>query len=297
MKPPNFEYVRADSLEHAMQVLSATRGNDVKLLAGGQSLVPLMNFRLARPRVLVDLNRIPGQSYCREADGRVEFGPLCRHRDLELNSTITSRCDAIREAVPLIGHVAVRQRGTVVGSFAHADPLAEWGTLGMLLDAVVRVESVDGSREVAAKDWFQGFYQTDIRENEVVTSVSIQLPETSGRTGTAFAEVTRRHGDFCLASAAALIAVDDNGRLVDVRLIVSGLKTVPWSLADRTSAYVGALPAGELWNRISDELPGADEVSADLHASGATRRAIAQSLARRVLASAAARADARLRGA
>ena len=122
--------------DQAKQALAATGDGDAKVLAGGQSLVPLMNFRLARPRALVDVNRIPDQSYRRVRGGRVEIGPLCRHRDIERDAAIMSSCDAIREAVPLIGHVAIRERGTVVGSFAHGDPLAEWSTLGVLLGAV-----------------------------------------------------------------------------------------------------------------------------------------------------------------
>lgn len=297
MKPPDFEYVRADSLEEATRALADTIGGDIKVLAGGQSLVPLMNFRLARPRALVDINQIPDQSYRRIANGHVELGPLCRHRDVELDPAIMRRCDAIREAVPLIGHVAIRQRGTVVGSFVHGDPLAEWSTLGVLLNAVVRVERAGSSREVPAEDWFKGFFDTDLGPDELATAVAFDLPEAMGMTGTAFMEVARRHGDFCLASAAAVVQLDEGGNLRALRLVVSGLKTVPWSLGTRASEYLGQSPAEGLWAQIADELPAPDEVASDLHASGETRRMMGHALVRRVLASASARADARRRDA
>lgn len=293
MKPSSYEYIRAGSLEDAKQALAATGDGDAKVLAGGQSLVPLMNFRLARPRALVDVNRIPDQSYRRVRGGRVEIGPLCRHRDIERDAAIMGSCDAIREAVPLIGHVAIRERGTVVGSFAHGDPLAEWSTLGVLLGAVVRVERVGGARDVSAQDWFLGFFQTALRHDEMATALSFDVPEASGATGTAFAEVARRHGDFCLASAAALVELDDAGEVRGLRLVVSGLETVPWSLGERASAYLGAAPSARLWERVADELPPASAAPSDVHALGATRRAMAHALAGRVLASASARADAR----
>ena len=293
MKPPDFKYVRVDSLEEAKQALSVATDDDAKVLAGGQSLVPLMNFRLARPRMLVDINHIPDQAYHRVENDHVELGPLCRHRDVELDQAIMVRCAAIREAVPHIGHVAVRQRGTVVGSFAHGDPLAEWSTLGVLLNAVVRVEREGGSREVPASTWFKGFFDTDLDRDEVATSVGFDLPEGSPLTGSAFSEVSRRHGDFCLASAAAVVQLDEAGDISAVRLVVSGLKTVPWSLGSRASEYRGQAPTEALWTRLAGELPGEKEITSDLHASGATRRAMAHALARRVLFMAAMRAEKR----
>ena len=295
MKPPDFEYLRVDSLEEAKQALAVSSSDDAKVLAGGQSLVPLMNFRLARPRTLVDINHIPDQAYRRIENGRVELGPLCRHRDVELDPAIMGKCAAIREAVPLIGHVAVRQRGTVVGSFAHGDPLAEWSTLGVLVNAVVRVEREGRAREVPASTWFKGFFDTDVDRDELATSVAFDLPEASPLTGTAFAEIARRHGDFCLASAAAVVQLDETGDVRALRLVVSGLKTVPWSLGSRGSEYLGQVPSDALWARLADELPGDSEVASDLHATGATRRAMAYALARRVLSSAAARAEKRRR--
>lgn len=291
MKPASFKYVRADSIQGAVSALGVGADDDVKVLAGGQSLVPLMNFRLARPQTLLDINPIPGQSYHRSTDGRMEVGLLCRHRDVELDDTIVGRCDAIREAVPLIGHVAIRNRGTVLGSLVHGDPLAEWSALAVLLRARVRLESVSGARQVDADTWFRGFFQTDIRPDELASSATFEIPESAPGTGTAFQEVARRHGDFCLVSAAAMVRMADPGRIGEVRLVVGGLQPTPWQAPEVVAGCVGQRPDSQVWEELARALPGPDTgISSDIHASASTRRRMAQTLVRRVLAAASARA-------
>jgi carbon-monoxide dehydrogenase medium subunit len=175
--------------------------------------VPLLNLRLARPAAIVDLNSIADLAYHRLEDNVLVVGALCRQRDLERDQDVLNRCAAIADALPLIGHVGIRNRGTVIGSLAHADPAAEWPVLALLLDATIVVARAGGARRsIHARDWFTGVFSTNLRTGELAVEARIPLP--GPRTGTAFVEVARRHGDFALGAAAALVRLDAAGRVV-----------------------------------------------------------------------------------
>ena len=271
MKPAPFVYHAPGDVDGALRLL-ADLGERARPLAGGQSLMPLLNLRLVRPEAIVDLNTIGELSYHRVEDGVLVLGALCRQRDLERDPAVLGRCAAIADALPLIGHIGIRNRGTVVGSLAHADPAAEWPVLALLLDATIVVARAGGSRRsVAARDWFKGVFSTDLRPGELAVEARIPLPEA--RTGTAFVEVARRHGDFALGSAAASVRLDAGGRVVESRVALGGFDSVP-VLATPDPAAVGA------------EINPVD----DIHATAAYRRKLAATLAKRALALAENRA-------
>src|SRR6266702_6185931 len=200
MKPAPFEYHAPTDLGEAVRLLAAL-GEHGRLLAGGQSLMPMLNLRLARPEAIVDLNRITALAYHRLDDETLVIGALCRQREIERDKEVLARCAAIADAIPLIGHIGIRNRGTVVGSLAHADPSAEWPVLAVLLDATLEVEGVAGRRSIAAQDFFKGLFATDLRPGELVVEARFPLPPAGA--GSAFIEVARRHGDFALGAAAA----------------------------------------------------------------------------------------------
>src|ERR671936_754799 len=199
MKPAPFDYAAPTELEEAIELLGR-HGPEARPLAGGQSLVPLLNFRLARPSLVVDLNRIQSLAYNRASDGALVVGALCRQRDLELDPEVMRRCAAIADALPLVGHVAIRNRGTVLGSLAHADPAAEWPALALLLDATMRVTGPDGERQLPATDLFTGVFDTALRPGELLVETTFPWPAKGA--GTAFVEIARRHGDFALVAVA-----------------------------------------------------------------------------------------------
>ena len=264
MKPAPFAYHAPADVEAALRLL-ADLGDRGRPLAGGQSLMPLLNLRLARPEAIVDLNSIAELAYHRLEDDVLVVGALCRQRDLERDPQVLGRCAAIADALPLIGHVGIRNRGTVVGSLAHADPAAEWPVLALLLDATVVVARAGGARRsIHAHDWFTGLFSTDLHAGELAVEARFPLP--GPLTGTAFVEVARRHGDFALGAAAALVRLDAAGHVIDSRLVLGGCDSVP----------VLATPDPDA---VAAEINPVD----DIHATGAYRRKLASTLARRAL--------------
>ena len=257
MKPAPFEYHAPTEVAEAVRLL-ASYGEDARPLAGGQSLVPLLNLRLARPKAIVDLNRIESLAYHRLEGDVLVVGALCRQRDLERDRSVLERCAAVADAVPLIGHLGIRNRGTVVGSLAHADPAAEWPVLAMLFDAILVAVGPGGRREIPAARFFQGAFSTALDPGELLVEARFPLPPPSA--GTAFVEVARRHGDFALGAAAAVVDGDD------VRLALGGFDSVPLRVAPDPDAAPAAV------NPIDD-----------IHAPAAYRRKLAGALAKRAL--------------
>lgn len=290
MKAPPFDYVLPRSAMDAHEVLSdaARSGIVAKVLAGGQSLVPLMNFRLARPDRLVDINRIDELRYIEVDDGGVRLGALCRHADVEHHRPLLSRVAAIADAIPLVGHPSIRLRGTVGGSLAHGDPLAEWVSLALLLDASITLSSSSTTRVVAAPAWLEGYLQTAAHDDELVEEVAFPLPQPDGTESSAFVELARRHGDFCLVSAAASIRVGEGGRVEQARLVLGGVGAVPRRVEAAEAALTGEQPTAESIGRAVASL-GELEAVGDLHASAAYRRHTAGVVARRALEAAAGR--------
>ena len=290
MKAPAFEYVLPESLAEVHEALSEARASDVvaKILAGGQSLVPLMNFRLARPDRLVDINRIGALRYHDSAAASLRVGALCRHADIEKNRHLVARVGALADAIPLIGHAAIRSRGTVVGSLAHGDSLAEWISLALLLDGTVLLSSTAGERVVPAGEWLQGYLKTAAEDDEIVREASFSLPGDSD--GTAFVELARRHGDFCLVSAGAFLALGERGTIASARVVLAGIGPVPFRDQAIESLLAGEPATAETFERVVAALPksGAQD---DVHATAAYRHHAIGVITVRALMTAARRAQ------
>ena len=217
MKPAPFRYLAPRSAEEALSYL-AEYGYDAKVLAGGQSLVPTMNFRLAQPAVLVDLNRASELFYVNEvADGTVHLGAMTRQRTVEQSAVVARRVPLLHATMPHIAHVQIRNRGTIGGSLAHADPAAELPAVMVALSAQFRLRSLQGERTVAAEDFYIGLFTTDLQPDEILAEIVVPPPPP--RTGWAFQEVARRHGDYALVGAAATVTLAADGRCSAARLI------------------------------------------------------------------------------
>ena len=210
MKPPPFAYFAPTSVQEAAQLL-AEHGDDAKVLAGGQSLIPLLSLRLARPAVLVDLNGVDELSFI-DANGSTTIGAMTRHRTVERSAVVAVNVPLLAAAVPYIGHAAIRTRGTVGGSLSHADPAAELPAVALALDATFVARSAKGGeREIAAVDFFAGYFTTALEPDEVLTS--IRFPNAAPGTGVSVQEMARRHGDFAMVAAAVSLAPDGDARI------------------------------------------------------------------------------------
>ncbi|MFC9976004.1 FAD binding domain-containing protein [Spirillospora sp. NPDC127200] len=277
MKPPPFGYHAPRTVDAAVAALAAGGG---KVLAGGQSLVPLLNMRLAAPAELVDINRVAGLDTLEADAAGVRVGALARHARVERSAGAARVQPLLRRALRHVAHPAIRNRGTVVGSLAHADPAAELPAVLALLGGHVEAASVRGRRTVAARDLFLGPLETSLAADEL--AVAAFFPALPPRTGTAFAEIARRHGDFALAGAAAVVTVDGDGRAETARAAFLGVGGAPVVL-DLTEAAASGRVARHVRDRIDPE--------PDLHAGADYRRHLTGVLAERALA--AATADAR----
>ncbi len=291
MRPAPFQYFAPRDLGEAVDLL-ARHGDDAKALAGGQSLVPMMNMRLARPAVIVDLNRVAGMDRIElDGSGALRIGALARQHALETDGLVRSRAPLLSDAAPFIGHLQTRARGTVGGSVAHADPAAELPACMVALGTRLHVQSARGRRTIAAADFFQGLLATALEPDELL--VEVEVP-AAARAGHGFAEVARRHGDFALVGACAHLELDDVGRCRNPRLVFFGMTDTP-----HAALAVGAVN-GESADRVRLEAVGraaADEMEprADMHATAAYRRDVARALGAEVLAAAGTRALAALR--
>ncbi len=216
MKPAPFEYHNPDSLEQALDIMSQ-HADEAKILAGGQSLVPAMNFRVVQPSVLIDLNRIRELSFIREEGETICVGAMTRERHLEFDSSIAKRIPLLTEATPFIAHPQIRNRGTIGGSIVNADPAAELPVLMLALNARLKAKNVSGERWIDAHDFFAGMFTTALAPDEIL--VEIELPFMSPRTGWSFMEVAPRAGDYALMGVAALVTLDENGKCKQVKLV------------------------------------------------------------------------------
>ncbi len=279
MKPPKFEYHAPKSLEEALEALGRYDG-DAKVLAGGQSLMPLLNFRLARPAALVDLNRIASLAYIREQDGQVRFGAMTRQRTIEFSPVVARRLPLLSEATKWVGHLPIRTRGTIGGSIAHADPSAEYPAVLAALEGEVVARGPKGERVVKAKDLFLTYLTTSLESDEVLSE--IRLPVMPMGAGFALEEFARRHGDFAIVAIAALV-VRDAARCKQARLATAGAGPVPVRLRaaeeilERDGVTDAAIDAAA---RRAAELVSPDS---DIHASADYRRHLTMVLTRRAL--------------
>ena len=287
MKPPAFEYLAASSVEEAVAALAAHDG-DAKVIAGGQSLVPMLNFRLLEPALLIDINRVPGLSFIETDGDGLRIGALTRHHALETSDLVRERFPVLSEAMRHVAHLAIRNRGTIGGSLSHADPAAELPMMTMLLDATVIAAGSNSTREIPASDFFEGALATTLGQDEMVTE--IRFPPLAAGTGWGFEEIAQRAGDYALAAAAATVTLSGS-TAGEVRLAMTGVGETPLRIGDAETALIGtAFAESDIENAVAAVAEAVDPMS-DVHASADYRRHLAQALARRVLASAWRRAN------
>lgn len=280
MKPPVFKYVRVDSIGGALSALAENRG-EAKILAGGQSLVPMLNFRIASPRVLVDINPVMELDYIRVEVGWVRIGARTRQRALDRSLDVKRKCPLLAEVVKWIGHPEIRNRGTVGGSLVHADPTAELALVAILLDSQVKIQGNGKSRTVGAADFFQGIMATSIAEDEILTEVS--YPVAPARSGYGFRELCIRHGDFAVVAAAVQLTVGGNGRCTEARVAVAGAGPTPLRIRGAEEVLVGNNGTDEVFDAAAARVPGEVEPFSDLQGSEAYRREMARVFVRRAL--------------
>lgn len=282
-----FDYRAAGSVQEAVDLL-AEHGDDAKVLAGGQSLIALINLGLAQPSMLVDINRLGDLDRVELRDGFLVVGALTRHATAERSETIRRACPLLAEAIPLIGDCQVRNRGTVGGSMAHADPVAELPTVAMCLGAVMRVEGMSGAREVAAADFFLTYLTTAVGPGELLTEV--RFPVSPPGTGASFQELVRRKGDFAIVAAACTVALGSDGVCTDVRLALAGVGPRPVRATAASDVLLGQAPSPELLQEAARVACLGLDPESDVMASAEYRRAMAEVYARRALAQAVERA-------
>jgi len=285
MKPAPFAYYAPSSVADALDAISRTDDpEDLKVLAGGQSLVPMLNLRLAQPGTLLDINGLGRELGSIELDpAAVRVGALVRQRAAERSAVVTQWCPLLAEALPQVAHVQIRTRGTVGGSIAHADPAAELPAVALALDALLHVTGPRGERSVPASDFFRGFFTTALAPDELLSR--IDFPRLPAGTGTSFAEVSRRRGDFALVAAAAVVTVRDN-RIADARLAFAGVAPCPVRSAVAESVLLGAEPTPDIVQSAAQAAAGALTPQADVHCSASYRRHVARVLASKTLTTA-----------
>jgi CO/xanthine dehydrogenase FAD-binding subunit len=287
MKPAAFDYIVVDSVEAAVAALAAA-GGDAKIIAGGQSLVPMLNFRLLKPSILVDINRIPKLAFITESEKAIKVGALTRHHQLETSPVIAKHLPVLGSAMTHVAHLAIRNRGTIGGSLSHADPAAELPMMALLLDATIEIASASGRRTIAARDFFLGAMSVDLGEGDVVTEIA--FPKLPPKTGWGFEEVSRRSGDFALAAVAVTMTVSD-GKVTQAHIAMTGVSPAPKRLGKVEAMLAGKSLEPNLVEAVSDAARGGVELDTDLHASADYRRHLVGVLAGRAVTAAWRRAQ------
>jgi carbon-monoxide dehydrogenase medium subunit len=289
VKPPKFEYHAPATVDEAVALL-ARYGGEAKVLAGGQSLMPLLNFRLTRPAALVDLNRIAALAGIREHDGQLRFGAMTRQRAIEFSPLVARRLPLLVEATRWVGHLPIRTRGTIGGSIAHADPAAEYPAVLVALEGEVVARGSRGERVIGAADLFQTYLTTSLAPDEVLTEV--RLPALEPGSGWAFEEFARRHGDFAIVGIAAVVVLE-GGRCRRARLAAAGAGPVSVRLREAEAVLEGEGVGEPAIQRAAEAAARAVEPDSDLHASAEYRRHLTRVLTARALRRAVARAEGR----
>jgi aerobic carbon-monoxide dehydrogenase medium subunit len=287
MKPAPFDLEIARSVEEVLSLLTDA-DREVKVLAGGQSLVPLMNFRLARPVVLVDLNRLPELQYIREHDGGLVIGAMTRQSALERSEVVARLSPLVAEAMPWLAHTPIRNRGTLGGSLAHADPAAELCTVALALDVTLVARSGRGERVIPVEDFFVGPFTTSLQVDELLTEV--RLPPFPNGAGWAFEEVARRRGDFAMLAVAVVLQLEPDGRVALARLAYASMGPKPLRGTHGERVLIGQLPTPEIFARAAQAAMDDLDPGDDLHATRAYRLQVGQALTSRALARALDRA-------
>jgi aerobic carbon-monoxide dehydrogenase medium subunit len=286
MKPAPFSYHRARSADEAVSLL-AELGDDAKLLAGGQSLVAMMNFRLARPAALVDISRLDELRYVRADNGGMRIGALALHRDLErlADPGLLAGFGLLPRAARYIGHYAIRAAGTFGGSIAHADPAAEWCMAALLFDAEIVARGPGGERVIGVGEFFTGFLETELRPDEMIVEVRLPAP----RPGTAICEFARRHGDFAIVAVAAAVE-REGGVCRDARIVLGGVGGTVQRATGAEAALIGSSLDDEEIEAAAREAAAGTDPPGDIHGSAEYRRHLVRVLTARALGEAAAHA-------
>jgi carbon-monoxide dehydrogenase medium subunit len=287
MKPAPFMYMAPRSLEEACSLL-AEHGDDAKVLAGGQSLGPLMNLRLSTPGVLVDINRIPDLDGIISVGGSVRIGALARQRSAERSSVVGMDAPLVVEALQSVGHLGIRNRGTVAGSIAHADPAAEMPAVLTALRGSVRAVGPGGGRVIPASELFESYFTTTLDPDEIV--VEVLVPARSPGTGQAWLEFAQRHGDYAMVGVGASLSFDDAGVCRDAALVCTGIDSVPYDASAAAATLVGGVVTEEDRSELAQRVSSECSPSSDIVADAKFRRRLVRVLVARTLAAARLRA-------
>jgi len=287
MKPAPFKYIAASSLGDAL-ALKAEHGDDAKFLAGGQSLIPTMNFRLARPTILIDINKIDGLAGIRASSGATRIGALTRYRALQRDAAFAMAFPLIGEALPHIAHPQIRNRGTIGGNLSHADPASELPAIAVALGARFRVQAAKQERWVEAPDFFVGALTTGLKPDEML--VEIELPLAKPRTGSCFMEIARRRGDFAIAGTAVIVTLDERDECIEVRLAFCGVGETPIDASSAADALVGNKPTETAIIDVAKSVQAMIDPGGSVHATADYQRHIAGVLTERALQTACQRA-------
>lgn len=290
MKPARFDYVRADTIEQALEVL-AEHGGDAKIIAGGQSLMPMINFRLVKPAVLIDINRIPGLEVIDDQGEQLRMGALARHRMTASDPVIARKLPILRDVMHHVAHMTVRNRGTFCGSICHADPAAEMPMIAQMFDGQVEIASAKGQRVMPITEFLVGSLVNALEPEEMVTAITIGTSATG--TGCGFEEFSRRHGDFALAAVAVTCLADEENAIRDARIGMTGVGETAMRMRDLEALVEGRRLDETLEAEIAAWLSDSLSPNSDIHASADFRRNLSGALAVRAIRKAHASALAR----
>ncbi|WP_019155211.1 FAD binding domain-containing protein [Robertmurraya massiliosenegalensis] len=255
MKAVEFEYFRASTLDDAINLLDSYQ-EDAKILNGGQSLLPVLNMRLARPKYVIDINEITALGNITIENDVLKIGAVVRHNTAETSELIKEKVPLLAQALPHVGHTQIRNRGTLVGSIVHADPSAEVPLIALLLDAYLEVTSKESERIIPITEFYFGYMLTDLQPYELVTSVNFPLRKlpSGGNRGTAFVEVARREGDFAIVEAACQMDINAEGKIAEVRLGIGGVGPAPLRLVEVEAFLNGKEPSSALFKEASQKI-------------------------------------------
>lgn len=288
MKPAPFDYADPRTVDEAVSLLQEHEG-DAKILAGGQSLVPLLNMRLARPGIIVDIGKLAGLDYIRDDGDALAIGAMTSQRSIERSSLVQEQQPLLQAATSYIAHPQIRNRGTFGGSIAHADPAAEYPALAIALDMQMKAAGPKGERVIGAADFFVTYLTTALEQNELLTE--IRVPKLPDNSGWSIQEVARRHGDFALAGAIVTLTLADGGSCSDARIALFGVGSMPLRAREAEQLLIGQELNDGLIERAGQRASAEiDEPLSDIHATSEFRRHLTGVLTRRGLSEALARA-------
>jgi CO/xanthine dehydrogenase FAD-binding subunit len=282
MKPPAFKYIAVRTIDDAVKQL-ADHGDGAKILAGGQSLTPMLNFRLLHPEVLVDINPVKELDFISERNGALSIGAMTRHRTIENSKLVREKYPLLAKAAEEVGHLAIRTRGTFGGSLAHADPAAEFPMIALLVDAEMKIRSAAGAKTIKARDFFVSYLTSAVVDGEILTEIT--LPGLPPRSGWGFHELSRRPGDFAIAAVAAIVTMD-GGKCAEARISMAGVGPTPLRAPAAEALAKGKTLDEATLKQIGKKASEAADPSNDVHASAEFRRHVVDVLTQRALKSA-----------